>query len=221
MSEKQKLECILALAVPRLVRELETETAAAGYLPLEVTVRVKPSNVVDKEAHGACYDHTFTLGERSARPIIVTRIARLRSEYDADLALLEGEYDSLKGLQRKIRQLDAFYGARIQGCFSFDVQNLVKNAVESGTLVMRNVSGHPADEEALYDPEGVGGKYFPPASGVPMSQVYQFLSDQGLPFLRHCITAGYDGVYDDRIVCFHETIYGERERIADVFLKQS
>ncbi len=182
---------------PGLVKQLLQELEAEKGCPVELRADTPESKY--------CEDGEI-FGLFSERGVIVKRVDSLDKKYLPDVELIEGKYESLAHLVRRIQELNALYDTPLKGNLAERVYLLVKEKTGAGDLVVNNL--------AMNFKEGMRGKH----GRISADKVYKILDRAGLTYLKHNIVARPDGVYDDRTVGGSISVIDET-KVADISLK--
>jgi hypothetical protein len=116
------------------------------------------------------------------RRITVERVKDLGKEYIDDVALIEGNYSSLKELQQKAYNLNLLYEAPSPGTIVDEAFNLVEKEVGK-QLMCNNLATN--FEEGLFNK-------------LSKRKIEKILRGYGYQFFAHNIEVRPDGVYDQR-----------------------
>ncbi|MBI5332411.1 MAG: hypothetical protein HZB65_02475 [Candidatus Aenigmarchaeota archaeon] len=180
----------------QLLKELEKEVGGPVQLRADTP---ESERYVDGQIHGRQYFGAF-----SKRGVSVRRVDDLEKKYMSDVALIEGEYESLEHLQKRIEELNALYDYPASERLAERVYKLVQEKTGIRDLVCNGLSWNFKEMHGF-------GK-------IAAEMVYKILDNAGMMYLKHNIAARSDGVYDNR-TSGGTLCEVDETKIADVFLK--
>ncbi len=163
---------------PELVRRLLKELEAEKRSPVQLQADTPQSEGEDSglQVPGRTYFGSFM-----ERPVVVKRLPELDEKYFHDVGLIEGEYESLAELERRIEEIDVLYNFPRPGSPIERVYQLVEK--ETG----EKLSVYPLCAFKLGSDEK-----------SPSKDLCEILDRAGVTYLKYSLVARPDGVYDDR-----------------------
>lgn len=137
--------------------------------------------------------------------INVRRVEGLDSEYEHDVALIEGRYRNRDALQHRLDELNLLHcGILPTDPVVMAVYNLLKKELGIKILLANSIATN-FDDVA---PESIR---------VSSEKVYAVLERSGIPYLRHHLIIRSDGVYDNNGVSpFDRMVIVDQPKIADI-----
>lgn len=189
-----------------LIKRLEIQSGLPVQIDVRICVDTPDSLNEDSEARDSGVGRTgmvFTrVGSLYDRLLTVRRVPALSIEYVSDVALLEGDYESMRDLSCKIDELDFLYDCSVPRKV---MQIICKKFRRIGPLSIPLFRSSEESEN----------------NGLHHQEVCDFLASEGISFLRHRLDASPAGVYDTiRIEGDCRDVYLEpKKKVADVVLK--
>lgn len=163
---------------PELIRRLLKELEAEKGCPVQLQADTPQS---EGEGPGLQVSGRTYFGSFVERAIVVKRLPDLDEKYFHDVGLIEGEYESLALLERRIEEIGVLYSSPTSGSSTEKIYRLVEN--ETG----EKFSFYPLCAFKLDSDEE-----------PPSKNLCEILDRAGVTYLKYKLAARPDGVYDDR-----------------------
>ncbi len=180
----------------QLARELIKVLEEEKGVPVQLTVDTPQSNEY-ASGHGGSGREFF--GLLSQRPIIVKRTLNLDRKYRDDVSLLEGRYNSIEELQRRINQYNAVYGHPSESSAAEKAHELVEKATGQELFCGSLSQGFGWDDK--------------PSE----KKVKKILKKKKITYLKHPIRVTAEGVFHDETPSGTFSVV-RRWQIADISL---
>ncbi len=162
--------------VKKLLKALEAERGCPVQLSVET-----PSSLKAESEESERRDY---FGELAARPVTVRRIRRLSKGYDHDLELIEGDHESFRRLQGKIKKYNILFALDgfLDGFDSPDFLRVLNT--------LRRVTDYGGLAPPLYF---LFKKSCP--WGISQASMDEILQEEGIDYFRNHLEARHWGLY--------------------------